>query len=348
NSWNPLGYLPLFIVFAELVDVCFGHGRLVNPPSRSSMWRYGFSNPPNYNDNQLYCGGVQIQYEVNKGKCGVCGDPYQGPLDNEPGGKYANGIIVKTYTPADVIPVEVEITAPHKGYMEFRLCPNDDPNERITQECLDDYVLHIVETDDTRYPVSKSGRYKMKVRLPHFVKCRNCVFQWKYNTGNSWGVDPVTKRGCVGCGNQEQFYGCADIAIGHDDIQVGQSLKNNRIMTGRPLVSDGMPTPPMIPPDVDDWGDVDDSKEVEVVTQGTDGQTQTNDGSYRIYKSFLDFQNQFQNKNVRPCVCHTCVGQTCVCECFSSDAAKPSGNDVISMLAMTIASLLAMNFSSVF
>lgn len=37
-----------------------GHGRLIDPPSRSSMWRYGFNNPPNYDDNQLYCGGVQV------------------------------------------------------------------------------------------------------------------------------------------------------------------------------------------------------------------------------------------------------------------------------------------------
>ena len=32
-------------------------------------------------------------------------------------------------------------------------------------------------------------------------------------SGNSWGVDKLG-RGCVGCGPQEQFYGCADIAIG--------------------------------------------------------------------------------------------------------------------------------------
>ena len=42
-----------------------GHGRLVDPPSRSSMWRYGFKNPPNYNDNQLYCGGVQVSFSFN-------------------------------------------------------------------------------------------------------------------------------------------------------------------------------------------------------------------------------------------------------------------------------------------
>lgn len=33
--------------------------------------------------------------------------------------------------------------------------------------------------------------------------------------GNTWGIDPDTGRGCTGCGYQEEFYGCADISIGH-------------------------------------------------------------------------------------------------------------------------------------
>ena len=33
-------------------------------------------------------------------------------------------------------------------------------------------------------------------------------------SANSWGRDPDDGRECVGCGPQEQFYGCADIAIG--------------------------------------------------------------------------------------------------------------------------------------
>ena len=37
-----------------------GHGRLREPPSRSSMWRDGFDNIPNYTDNQLSCGGAGV------------------------------------------------------------------------------------------------------------------------------------------------------------------------------------------------------------------------------------------------------------------------------------------------
>ena len=31
-------------------------------------------------------------------------------------------------------------------------------------------------------------------------------------SGNNYGINP-DGRGCVGCGSQEEFYGCADIAI---------------------------------------------------------------------------------------------------------------------------------------
>lgn len=42
-----------------------GHGRLMDPPARNSMWRFGFPNPVNYNDNELFCGGYAgIFYET--------------------------------------------------------------------------------------------------------------------------------------------------------------------------------------------------------------------------------------------------------------------------------------------
>ena len=33
-----------------------------------------------------------------EGRCGICGDPYDGPLEHQaPGGKFANGNIVANY-----------------------------------------------------------------------------------------------------------------------------------------------------------------------------------------------------------------------------------------------------------
>ncbi|XP_014218802.1 uncharacterized protein LOC106647062 [Copidosoma floridanum] len=76
-----------------------GHGRLMDPPARNSMWRFGFPNPVNYNDNELFCGGYAVQWGQNEGKCGICGDPYHVPVPrpHEAGGIYGKGTIVRHY-----------------------------------------------------------------------------------------------------------------------------------------------------------------------------------------------------------------------------------------------------------
>ena len=42
------------------IEITFAHGRLVDPPARGTMWRLGFSTPPNYNDHELFCGGYAV------------------------------------------------------------------------------------------------------------------------------------------------------------------------------------------------------------------------------------------------------------------------------------------------
>ena len=85
---------------------------------------------------------LQVQYDLNEGRCGVCGDPWNdNPREHEAGGKYANGIITRSYEIGQVITVVVQITANHLGWMEFRLCVNDDPTKAVTLDCLDQHVL---------------------------------------------------------------------------------------------------------------------------------------------------------------------------------------------------------------
>jgi len=51
-------FLVVFLVSMERVN---GHGYMSVPPMRSSMWRYGFPTPPNYDDGQLFCGGYDVR-----------------------------------------------------------------------------------------------------------------------------------------------------------------------------------------------------------------------------------------------------------------------------------------------
>lgn len=50
------------------------------------------------------CCFLQMQWYVNGGKCGVCGDPWtqKTPRNNEAGGLFGNGIITRTYTESQV------------------------------------------------------------------------------------------------------------------------------------------------------------------------------------------------------------------------------------------------------
>ncbi|OXA54698.1 hypothetical protein Fcan01_10849 [Folsomia candida] len=184
-----------------------GHGRMMDPPNRSSLWRlaeYESYNPPiNYDDNQLFCGGFVLQYQHNGGKCGECGDPYNStrPRDNEHGGLYGQGIITKTYRKGQEITISVEITATHMGYFEFRICNMDRNHGPENEACLNQNLLELsngIPNIPTRYPIPTNGLgwHHVKARLP----------------SNSWG-ECEDGSYAVGCGNQETFRGCSDIAI---------------------------------------------------------------------------------------------------------------------------------------
>jgi hypothetical protein len=170
------------------------------------MWRFGFANPVNYDDNELYCGGYSVQWEQNKGKCGVCGDAYniESPRPHEAGGDYANGIITKRYVAGQKIEVEIELTANHLGWFELRLCPNNNPKVEAKQRCFDKYPLYIVGRKTSKYPIPENTKdnstFMYSVQLPPNLTCTQCVLQWTYYTGNMWGICSNGEE-AVGCGN---------------------------------------------------------------------------------------------------------------------------------------------------
>lgn len=129
----------------------------------------------------------------------------------------------------------VAITANHFGYFTFKLCPKQSASELVTQDCLNNYNLTVVNGDGTglRYLVDEETVYHYPiVKLPDDVSCDNCVIQWTYVTGkrlnchlilsflncnsviqgNSWGNCDPTPAGFL-CGPQEWFVNCADVKI---------------------------------------------------------------------------------------------------------------------------------------
>lgn len=65
----------LSVCMLLLLGQVHGHGKLMKPPSRSSVWRipeFAQYNPlPNYSDNELYCGAIH-QADDPGTNCGVC------------------------------------------------------------------------------------------------------------------------------------------------------------------------------------------------------------------------------------------------------------------------------------
>lgn len=65
----------------------------------------------------------------------------QQPRAHEHGGRYGQGVIVRTYKMNAAIEIGVEIIANHQGYFEFRVCPHNSAKSPETDECFDEYVL---------------------------------------------------------------------------------------------------------------------------------------------------------------------------------------------------------------
>lgn len=207
--------LLLFIAKAGLI---WAHGRLIEPVGRSTMWRVGYPVPKNYNDNGINCGGYNPPWSGKHVKCGVCGDPYNGPRDNEAGGKYATGKVVSHYIKGHVIFVKVQLTANHGGYFLFNLCPVKNSRIKATENCFSRYPLRVESTEKLQYILTNSdpGYISLPLRLPSQLTCRQCVFRWKYIAATTWGCDG--KRCCSGCGPQEEFFACSDIEIRSEQI----------------------------------------------------------------------------------------------------------------------------------
>jgi len=218
--------IPIWVFFIIFCPASIlGHASLIEPPSRAAMNMYGFpENPADYQHNEGFCGGFAYQYSSQiGGKCGICGDAWDAnPRQHEaPGGKFANGIIVRNYQPGNDIKVTVLVTANHKGYFTFRLCKNNNINQDSDQSCFEqeESLLRISPSGELRYMVTTAmgtGPIDVTLRLPTW-QCNQCILQWTYTAGNNWGVC-ADGSGGVGCGPQETFRSCADISINGDTI----------------------------------------------------------------------------------------------------------------------------------
>eukprot|EP00121_Abeoforma_whisleri_P000758 Awhi_evm1s671 len=209
----------LFLSILALgLDHVYGHGAMVVPKSRNMVARFkGEEFCPHClsaggpgHISGLTPGGNYIWPETKKSSVrqGLCGNPADSDLVYQ-----QPGPISKTYQSGQIIDIQIQITAHHKGHFEFWLCDQAE----VTFECLNKY--HLVRAEDSTHPLSpidsefperyylepscagdspnnfddenqanlipKSQRITMKYKLPEGVTCDHCVLQWWWGSGNS-------------------------------------------------------------------------------------------------------------------------------------------------------------------
>ena len=183
----------LAIILVAFPASVYSHGMMMEPVNRASRWRirkYSDS-PKEYTDNQLSCGGRNVQWAKHKGKCGVCGDEYgiQNPKFTYPGAFARNPPIVRHYREGQRIEVKIKITANHLGYFTFRLAPL--VNQPIRQSELDKNLLRMPDGNAEWKLPPANGDYTISLQLPRGLTCDHCVLQWWWSTGNNWVCNDV-------------------------------------------------------------------------------------------------------------------------------------------------------------
>jgi len=201
---------------AMFISAVEPHGRMLSPPSRTTMYVIDstkFANQqPYWNSWGVECGGQNAQVST----CGRCGGQpgSQEAKDLVQGGTYGKNIIVANYTAGQIIEIISDKGAWHWGYVYFELCAQATETDNCfkmltvvsaSTRVIDNKVCVALANDD------QPDKNTARVQLPAGVKCDRCTLRWTYRTAypgpqgwtNCW-VDPR---------DVQVFRNCADIRI---------------------------------------------------------------------------------------------------------------------------------------
>ena len=204
--------LLILLVLTAVAVAVNGHGRMMFPISRSSIWRQVPNNPlyPRYEEDAVWCELTLNRKAIENDRnatCGIAGTIYNGKIRGsstmyfekklrdvysyEFGSERYVGTIVETFKKGAVINPKILNIVMHGGWVEFRVCPapvNGDP----TMECfeLEQNKLKFIADGKTRAQLRSvepvNSTYTYSVKLPDNLTCEHCVLQWYWiGSGNS-------------------------------------------------------------------------------------------------------------------------------------------------------------------
>lgn len=193
---------------------------------------------------------------TNKGKCGICGDPYDKARIHETGGLMATNTTTRNYFPGSSIDIMIDIVANHGGLFRFEVCWRDDLNVTETEDCFEELPIsgrrmrmrhyhreHIIGREEsgasnksTKFdplfdyeldPSLPNGMVSLSVDLPQDKTCEHCIFRWHWTVANNWGTC-TDGSGAIGCGYQEVYRNCADVSVSRSGAGVGIGFGDRR------------------------------------------------------------------------------------------------------------------------
>ncbi|KAF0720118.1 hypothetical protein As57867_000529, partial [Aphanomyces stellatus] len=169
-------------------------------------------------------------------------------------------VIAGCYAPGATIPIQVQLTANHKGYFTFAVCKLNGKKDMETEACF----TNMTQPDGTQnWPVPEGNIvFTVPYVLPAGLTCEgdsHCVLRWWYIAGNSPGTSFL---------DEQLIWNCADIYISSNcggpsppTTTPTQSVTPTPItssppatpspVTSRPPVTTPVtPSPPVTPPPV--------------------------------------------------------------------------------------------------
>lgn len=235
-----------------LPSLVVGHGYISDPPARN-------------------LGGTKTQSCPHCGNGnGICGDGGQWARDSDYVNFYRGS--KRTWTAGSVVPVEIVITAHHKGHFEVSVCDRVITSAVTdAQACLDKWILERAspveagftdcQADDSRggcqpvdpkhperfYLPPGGGTYRYYLKVPSDLSCEVCTLQWRWWSANS--CIPASDYGCFASVLQGNGYNAGAWGLGGscpgggcDRCGCGEEFRNCADITIRR--SDGGTFPP--------------------------------------------------------------------------------------------------------
>lgn len=204
----------------------------------------------------------------NEGKCGVCGDPYDGPRVHETGNSMALNVTARNFFPGSSIEILIEVVANHGGTFEFEMCWRDNATVRETEECFEPLKLN-TPVNPLPSPASKSQSNHVhkpseKLLQPNEEELERAAeddlrdeYEFVLDPDAGTGLYAMSvmlpvERTCdhcvlrwhwrsannwgvcddgseaIGCGYQEVYRNCADVSVSRNGAGIGLGLQRRR------------------------------------------------------------------------------------------------------------------------